>query len=144
MNIALHIILESPATNVVFGLQRGSGNTYQTVQVQTATGGDLVFDVSVEVKCNKGKDELSDFKGPFVQGPRMGRFIYLDIGTFAKHTESPVGGRMKIPLTGITWETVGQLNETTGLQTRVPGTGKNGGPNYATVKPFIGWSIKTT
>jgi len=50
---------------------------------------------------------------------------------------------MKIPLTGITWQTVSQLNETAGLQTSVPGTGKKGGPNYATVKPFIGWSVQT-
>jgi|SRR6185312_8254627 len=144
MNIPLHIILEKPPANVVFALQRGSGNDYQTVQVQTANGGDLTFDFTVEVKGDKGKDELPDFRGPFVQGPRMGRFIYLDIGTYAKHAGSPVGGRMKIPLTGITWETVGQLNETKGLQTRIAGTGKNGGPNYATVKPFIGWNIKTT
>jgi len=143
MNLALHIILETPPANVVFGLQRGSGNDYQTVQVQTGNSGDLIFDFTVETKGDKGKDELPDFKGPFVQGPRLGRFIYLDIGSYAKQTESPVGGRMKIPLTGVTWETISKLNEITGLQTRVPGTGKNGGPNYATVKSFLGWSVKT-
>ena|SRR5665213_3198108 len=144
MNIALHIILEKPPANVVFGLQRGSGNNYQTVQVQTANGGNLIFDFTVELKGDKGKDELPDFKGLFVQGPKMDRFIYLDIGSYAKQAELPVCGRMKIPLTGITWETVNQLAETIGLQTRVPGTGKNGGPNYATVKPFIGWTLKAT
>lgn len=144
MSIALQIILEKPPANVVFGLQKGSGNDYQTVQVQTANGGNLIFDFTAEVKGDKEKDELPDFKGPFVQGPRMGRFIYLDIGGYAKHSESPVGGRMKIPLTGITWPIVDQLNENTRLETRVAGTGKNGGPNYATVKPFMGWSIKTS
>ena len=127
MNIALHIIVEKPPANVVFGLQRGSGNDYQTVQVQTATGGDLIFDFTVEIKGDKGKDELPDFKGPFVQGPKLGRFIYLDIGSYAKPTELTIGGRMKIPLTGVTWKTVGKLNETTGLQTHVPGTGKKAG-----------------
>jgi uncharacterized protein DUF5990 len=29
------------------------------------------------------------------------------------------------------------------LQTKVPGTGKDGGPNCATVKPFSGWHLST-
>jgi len=81
MNVSLRIILEKPPANIVFALQKGSGNNYETVQVQTANGGDLIFDFTVEIKGGKEKDELPDFSGPFVQGPKMGRFIYLDIGT---------------------------------------------------------------
>jgi len=29
------------------------------------------------------------------------------------------------------------------LQTSVPGKGKDGTPNCATVKPFAGWMVKT-
>jgi len=94
MNVSLRIILEKPPANIVFALQKGSGNNYQVVQVQTANGGDLIFDFSVEIKGDKGKDELPDFRGPFVHGPKMGRFIYVDIGTYAKHAGSPVGGRI--------------------------------------------------
>ena len=141
MNIPLHIILEKPPVNVVFGLQQGSGSPMEVVQIQTAIGGDLNFIFTVEVKGVQQKDELPDFKGPFVQGKKLGRFIYINIGIYAGEAGSPVGGRMKIPLTGITWETISKTNVETGLQTRVAGTGKNGGPNYATVKPFEGWSI---
>jgi hypothetical protein len=95
MDISLQIILEKPPLNVVFALQKGSGNNYEAVQVQTANSGDLNFDCTIEIKGDKQKDELPDFKGSFVQGPRLGRFIYLDIGTYTKHTEAVVAGRMK-------------------------------------------------
>ena len=29
------------------------------------------------------------------------------------------------------------------IETHVPGTGKDGTPNCATVKPFAGWKVKT-
>jgi len=80
---------------------------------------------------------------PFVQGPALGKFIYIDIGTYTGRKAS-FGARLKIPLTGITWDIVEQIKINPGLilETRGPGTGKNGGPNCATVKPFDGWTIK--
>jgi len=97
----LHIILEKPPVKWGFALQKGSGNEYETVQLQTANSDDLNFDFTVEIKGDKEKDWQPDFKGPFVQGSKLGRFIYLNIGTYAKHTGSSVGGRMKIPLTRV-------------------------------------------
>lgn len=139
----MRIVLKKPPIDVVFGLQKGSGSVIEVEQVQIAKGGELLFDFMVEIKGTQQNDELPDFKGPFVQGPKFGRFIYINIGTYSGHAQSPVGGRMKIPLTGITWEILRKANIDTGLQTHVAGTGKNGGPNYATVKPFEGWSIMT-
>jgi hypothetical protein len=48
--------------------------------------------------------------------------------------------RLKVPLRGITWEMIERKNS---LQTRVPGTGKDGSPTCATVKPFAGWTAQS-
>jgi Family of unknown function (DUF5990) len=78
-----------------------------------------------------------------VQGPSGERFVYIDIGTCAGQTDTVWSRRLKIPLRGITLIMIGQLQNNTQmiLETRVPGTGKDGGPNCATVKPFAGWKL---
>jgi hypothetical protein len=49
-------------------------------------------------------------------------------------------------LTGITWDIIDQVTADPKmiLETTVPGTGKDGGPNCATVKPFDGWKVRKT
>jgi len=137
----LSIILLSPPAGFDFGLQKGSGAVFEPVQVQRSTGADLHFNLSVEIKRDPKKDGLPDFKGPFVQGPAGGRFIYIDIGRMAGQADVPQW-RLKIPLTGINWQTIDQASsQSKVIQTQVPGTHKNGGPNCAAVKPFDGWKI---
>jgi hypothetical protein len=71
------------------------------------------------------------------------RGIYVDIGTYAGQADSCWSRRLKIPLKGITWDTIDRLSARAEavLETRVPGTGKDGGPNCATAKPFEGWEL---
>jgi len=144
MNLHLQIVLLSPPTGVDFGLQKGSGSSYQVVDLKRSATGDLQFELTIEVKDDIAKDE-PDFKGPFVQGPKLGRFIYINIGQNAGQVDSVWSRRLKIPLTGITQAIIKQAETITGafLQTRVPGTAKDGGPNCATVKPFNGWHLIT-
>lgn len=142
--INLQITLIKPTPGVVFGLQKGSGNVYETVQKQKSALQDLLFTFPIKIKGDKAKDVFPKFSGPFVQGPAGGKFVYIDIGTYAGQTDTLWSRRLKIPLTGITWELIDQLiaNQALILETKVPGTGKDGGPNCATVKPFEGWRIK--
>jgi hypothetical protein len=144
MDLKLHIVLQKPTTDVDFGLQKGSGNTYETVQVQRSSSQDLHFDLTIVVKGERQKDSLPGLTGPFVQGANPNKFIYIDIGTYAGETSSCWSRRLKIPLTGITWDIVEKVNADSQLilETCVPGTGKDGGPNCATVKPFEGWKVK--
>jgi len=144
MDLSLHIILQKPPTCIFFGLQKGSGNVVEIVQNQQYSSADLEFNLTAEIKGDKQKDALPDFKGPFVQGPKDGRFIYIVIRGIAGSPNELFNGRMKIPLTGITWDIINQtlVNNNPALQTQVAGTGKKGGPNYATVKPFDGWKLK--
>jgi len=144
MELQLRIALLSPPPGVDFGLQKGSGNNYQTVEIQRSGSQDLHFRLTIMLKGDEQKSPQPDFSGSFVQGPVSERFIYFDIGTLAGQTLSPWTRRLKIPLRGITWEMIDQLkaNPKLFLETSVPGTAKDGGPNCATVKPFEGWVVR--
>jgi hypothetical protein len=138
--LTLRIILEAPPAGVDFGLQQGHGNDYETVQRQRSKTGNLTFTFTVRARQNSGG--TPNFLGPFTQGPSQGRFVYLDIGTYAGQTDTPWSRRLKIPLSGISWELVEDAVESSGvLETRVPGVGRDGGPTCGTVKPFSGWSL---
>jgi hypothetical protein len=139
--ITLRIVLEAPPRGVDFGIQKGRGSLFEVIQKQRSDGGDLSFEFSVGVK-NADSSGTPDFNGPIVQGPRGGRFVYVDIGKVAGQMDTPWSRRLKVPLTGITADQIGRANSRSGgaLETRVPGTGKDGGPSCASVKDFAGWS----
>lgn len=139
--LTLRVILEKPPAGVDFGVQRGRGNDYETIQIQRFAGQDLHFEFTVRVKIG-GKGETPNFLGPIVQGPTGERFVYLDIGTCAGQTETAWSRRLKIPLRGITGEMIEELSANDAvLETQVVGTGKDGGPSCGTVKPFAGWKL---
>jgi Family of unknown function (DUF5990) len=139
--ISLKIILENPPAGVDFGLQKGSGSNYETIQKQRSGTKDLHFEFTITVKWNK--DGSPNFLGAFVQGTPNERFIYIDIGTCAGQADTAWSRRLKIPLKGFTTAMIKDLLSGSAivLETRVPGTGKDGGPNCATVKPFGGWNL---
>jgi Family of unknown function (DUF5990) len=134
----LRIVLELPPKGVAFGLQKGKGSAYETVQTQRSTGPDLVFEFSIGVRPSTHRD-VPAFSGPFVQGPAGGRFVYLDIGTYAGQADSCWSRRLKIPLAGITTRMIDAGGV---IEARVPGTGRDGGPSCATVKDFDGWQVR--
>lgn len=142
--ITLKIILSAPVPDVVYGLQKGSGGSYETVQKQMSASGDISFLFTIKVKGDRSKDELPKFSGSYVQGPADGKFVYIDIGKYAGQVNTVWSRRLKIPLTGITWKDIDSLasNPKSIMEAHVAGTGKDGGPNCATVKPFEGWHFK--
>jgi hypothetical protein len=142
MDIRLRIVLEAPPPGVDFGVQQGRGSSYETIEKQRSKGGNLVFEFSVAVK-DAGMDGFADFSGPIVQGPRGGRFVYIDIGTCAGQAGTPWTRRLKIPLTGISASLIKKASAARDgvLETHVPGTGKDGGPSCASVKDFEGWKL---
>jgi hypothetical protein len=136
--VNFRIVLAQPPPGVDFGLQKGHGSNYETVQTVRSKTADLSFEFTVRVA--EGKDGLPNFLGPFVQGPPRERFVYLDIGIWAGQIDSLWSRRLKIPLRDITWDMIKQASDHAQvLEARVPGTGKDGGPSCATVKPFSGW-----
>ena len=138
--LTFRVVLQEPPSGVDFGLQIGRGAGYKTVQKQRSRGQDLHFEFSVTVMAANNK-AAPDFRGPVVQGPAGQRFVYIDIGTCAGQIDTPWSRRLKIPLIGITPVMIDRasVDGRTVLETRVPGTGRDGGPACATVKPFHGW-----
>ena len=140
LEVTLRIMLEGPPPGVDFGLQEGHGNDYKTVQTQRSKTGDLTFTFTARAKQNTGGEPV--FLGSFTQGPPRKRFVYLDIGTYAGQKETQWSRRLKIPLQGIDWKMIEQAAASSRvLETRVHGTGRDGGPTCGTVKPFNGWKL---
>jgi hypothetical protein len=73
--LTLRIILESPPVEVDFGVQKGRGSEYETIQRQRSKGKDLYFELVLGVK-DASKSAMPTLIGPFVQGPLQQRFIY--------------------------------------------------------------------
>lgn len=140
--VRLRIVLVAPPAGVDFGLQEGKGSDYKTIQKQRSKGKDLAFELTVAAKNNRD-DGLPNFLGPLTQGPATGRFVYIDIGKLAGQFDSCWERRIKVPLGGITWDLIGKVatDAKSILEARLPGTGKDGGPSCATVKPVEGWKI---
>jgi hypothetical protein len=138
--LRLRIVLEKPPAGVDFGLQRGRGIDYETVQTERSEGNDLRFEFVVRVRAGRGS-AAPNFLGPFVQGPVSERFVYIDIGTYAGQSSTCWSRRLKIPLHEISWEQIEAAVGTALLETKVSGTGRDGGPNCASIKPFPGWKI---
>ncbi len=141
-SISLRIILVAPPSGVDFGIQEGKGSNYKTIQVQRSKDSDLQFACNVSVKGNRD-DGPPNFVGNIVQGPPTGRFIYIDIGKSAGQINSEWQRRIKIPLAGVTWEMIDKTVDAPKrfLSASIPGTGKDGGPSCATVKPIDGWKV---
>ena len=140
IELRIRIVLESPPAGVDFGLQVGKGRDYQTIQTQRSRGRDLSFHGTVTVKDDRD-DALPNFLGPITQGPPTGRFIYIDVGQPAGQSDTEWSRRIKVPLSGITWELIEQASADRNLvlEARLPGTGRDGGPSCATVHPIHGW-----
>ena len=133
-SVHVRLVLVDSPRGVDFGVQRGSGNDYETLLVQQRTRGDVVFEFPMTVRNNR-KDGLPNFLGPFSQGPATDRFVYIDVGTYAGQKNTEWSRRMKVPLRGITWRQVEQaLEPGLVIRARVPGADKDGAPNCATVK----------
>lgn len=133
--LILRIIIEGPPEGVDFALQKGSGSLFETAQKQRSNGKNLIFEFQPKIREGVS-DSMAALGGPFVQGPPRKRFVYIDIGTAAGQVDSCWSRRMKVPLEGIP----AKMLEGGGvLETRIAGTGRDGGPNCATVKDFGGW-----
>lgn len=140
--VPLRIVLVEPPTGVDFGIQEGKGNDYKTIAVQRSKVGNLTLECTIQAKGNRS-DGPPNFVGALSQGPPSGRFLYIDIGKSAGQFDSGWQRRIKIPLEGITWEMIDSVLDTPKrwLQATIPGTGRDGGPNCATVKPLDSWKV---
>lgn len=143
IDVAFRIVLLAPPAGVDFGIQHGKGSEYTTILKQRSAGGDLQFDFEMTMKSVANNDS-PNFVGPIAQGPADARFVYVDIGTLAGQKDCCWERRIKAPLAGITRAMIEDVlsDKTKTLVARLPGTGKDGGPSCATVRPIGGWKVE--
>jgi hypothetical protein len=142
-SVPLRITLIKPPPGVPFCLQQGKDDL---VPPSSDSGEITSFDFTVNI-ANDRNDGPPKFRGSFVQGPPAGRFIYVNSGTYAGHSESCWSRRAKVPLSGITWDLIEEaLSKSSAvLEARIAGTAGDGGPACATVKLLEGgWKLQNT
>ena len=134
--IGLRIRVLRPMAGVVMQVQRGKCELLPPVN---ESGTELVFEFPISVDTSGA---LPNFLGPYAQGPKDARFVYVNTGTYAGQADSCWARRAKISLMSVTAEQVGQILTGGGrLETSFPGTGdRDGGPTCASVKG-IEWKV---
>jgi hypothetical protein len=138
--LPLRIVLVAPPDDILYGIQRGHGSAYDVDFAQPSHGGDVTFDFAIAV--TEEKDGEPNFLGPFVQGPVGRRFIYVDVGKYARQTDTTWARRMIVRLDEITWPLIRKATRPgRRLEARIQGTGSDGGPSCATVIPIGGWKV---
>lgn len=142
-SLPLRITLINPPPGVQFCLQQGKD---ELVPPSSDSGENISFDFTVNI-ANDRTGGPPNFRGPFVQGPPAGRFIYINSGTYAGKTDSCWSRRAKVPLLGISWELIEEaLSKSSAvLEARIAGTAGDGGPACATVRLLDGgWKVQKT
>ncbi|OLY91481.1 DUF5990 family protein [Cnuella takakiae] len=136
--IKLKIVLQNPVEGVLYGLQKGKGSDYDTLQPQPGAGKDLNFEFAVQIK--QSASQGISMSGPYVQGLAGSRFIYITIGSYAGQNAAPWSGRLKVPIAEDDFSTAVSEEDAACWSCFVPGSTAEGKPVFATVKAFGGWS----
>ena len=140
--LRLTIVLAEPPEGFAFCLQRGKGAKSERLDYVEATGDDISFDLAVTARQGKIKG-MPDFAGPFVQGRPGERFFYLCVGRCSELVEPQWSGRVKVPLSSITWRRIEEADaEARPLRARYAASKPGGGPALASVQlQGDGWTI---
>jgi hypothetical protein len=128
--ITLHLTLLNPPAGVAWAMQLGRFDLLPPVKV---TRGEVTFEVSLEIVASKtGGARL---RGAAVQGPKGGRFLYVNSGSRAGSSGSPWDRRAKVSLESIPLDRLltSSADAVVPLYAEIAGTAKDGGPACASV-----------
>ena len=140
LDVPVRIVLVGPPAGVTYAIQRGRGSAYEAAFAQQPKRGDVTFEFAITAA--EGKDGAPNFLGEYAQGPAGRRFIYVDVGRYAKQHDTEWARRMIIRLDDVTWPMTRKASKPGHrLEARIQGTGSDGGPSCATVKPIGGWKV---
>lgn len=137
----LHLRLRvvNPPANVSWAVQLGRSDLLPPVQRSTER---LVFEIPLELVSTEGGE--AKVRGPAVQGPRGGRFLYVCSGTRAGDVSSCWDRRAKVSLETLPLDAIRErpADAAVVLEGEIGGTAKDGGPACASV-PLRGkaWAL---
>ena len=141
-SLRLRLSILGPPANVSWAVQLGRSDLWVPVKRSKDR---IEFEVLLELVSTAGGE--AKVRGPAVQGPRGGRFLYLASGTRAADVMSPWNRRAKISLETLPLDAI--RNRPAGaavvLAGEISGTAKDGGPACASV-PLLGkgWALVAT
>jgi hypothetical protein len=96
---------------------------------------------TLEAVVAAGPDGGADLRGPYIQGPPGGRFIYLNWGTVDDSGEFTMFRRAKLRLEAVPPEVIASAAERGVLVGRLGLTDPKGNPVCASIRPpLIEWS----
>lgn len=129
----IRFVLVEPLKGIDYGIQKGKGKDYETIDRQRSTGRDLPLSFTVPVTQKNG---APNFTGPIAQGPPAARFVYVDVGRYAGQSGTDHGARMKVPLGELTWKQVKEaMSQGRCVEARLPGE------QTAMTPPLDGWTV---
>ena len=129
IEIRLRITVEQPVPGLLYSLQAKEDGPLDPKR--SDDGSPLSFDFVIRVGPGP------KFFGDQVrrEGPER-RFVYLRIGQAAGDHTSPYNGRIKVDIHDIDQKLLDSAaDDARVIETVINGTGRNGGPAYATVRP---------
>lgn len=134
--IGIRIRVLDPMKGVGMQVQRGKCDLLPPTK---KTAAELAFEFEIDVDLSAG---TPNFLGPYAHGPKNGRFIYVNSGTYAGEPNSAFGRRAKLLLMSITKKQVEEAlaSKSVRLEASFPGIGRDGGPTCASVKG-LKWKV---
>jgi len=112
-----------------------------TIEAATAESERIVFKPTLRARLNA--DGSVNFLGPFAQGPKAERFIYLVWSTTDGDVPGAMTGRIKLHLNHLHWRSVQKA--ATGnkpIRVRLALTNAKGNPVMASVRPDVAkWEL---
>ena len=130
IEIHMRIVIDEPVVGVAHSLQSRDGGPLDS---QCSKAGEpLAFDFTIRVAPGP------KFFGDQVrrEGPER-RFVYVRVGQMAGDPGSPWTRRMKIDIHDIRQDMLGRAAQGGVIETRVCGTGRDGTPACATLRPTV-------
>jgi Family of unknown function (DUF5990) len=114
------------------GIQRDE----DIIEATSADAKRIVFKPSLRARQNA--DGSVNFLGPFAQGPKAERFIYLNWVTTSGRTLTGMVGRIKLHLSHLKWATVARAARgNVPIRVRLALTDAKGRPVMASVRPNV-------
>ena len=136
--LLVRITVQEPPRGVEWALQLGQTDLLPP----TRRSPNVEFEVSLKI-VRRPDGEL-DLRGPAVQGPRRGRFIYLNSGTRAGQASSCWDRRAKVSLERLLAVLAADTRDGSSIigEATIVGTGRDGGPACASVPlTGAGWRL---
>lgn len=128
--VPFRIIVTNPLAGVAMKVQKGKDEFLEPANQKTDS---ITFEFEVRVDLSGNEP---NFLGPYAQGPRDSRFIYVNSGKYAGQYHTCWDRRAKLSLMSISKEQVESVltSPDVCIETEINGIGRDGGPICASVK----------